>query len=593
VRRPLGPVFIVALGALAYSNTIDAPFVFDDVPNIVLSHQVRDLGAAIEGLPTISRAVGRLSFALNHAVHGFDVRGYHLVNLAIHLLASLCVGWLAAAAYRAARSAAAPAGAPGATGDPEDGGARLAALAAGSLFVAHPVQTQAVSYLVQRFASLATLLYVASLLLYARSRAAPAGRRVLPYAGSLACAVLAMRTKEIAFTLPLAIVLYELLFVRAGRRERLRWLAAPLATLAVIPAAILAESGGEDPEAFVLANSVGPGKFGRLEYLLTQPRVVVGYLRLLVLPVGQNVDPDVPLHRTVDWQVALSALVLAAILGAGAWLAVRGRRGARPHALVAGFGVVFFFLALSVESSIVPIADLMAEHRLYLPAAGAFVAAGAGLAALVERLRPRAPWLVRAAPALVVVAAVACAGATWARNRVWASPVALWRDAVEKSPNKLRPLLNYAAALRMSGDLDGARRVSLRALAFPPTNSTQAFALGIIYRENGDVASARRMWEAALEANPSNHYALVALGTLADEAGDRSAARALMERALEIEPAFDEAHLKLGLILEEAGEYDKALFHYETFMRVAPPWRASAAAQIAQRARRLRAGGGR
>jgi tetratricopeptide (TPR) repeat protein len=170
-------------------------------------------------------------------------------------------------------------------------------------------------------------------------------------------------------------------------------------------------------------------------------------------------------------------------------------------------------------------------------------------------------------PALVVVVGLACGAATWARNRVWASPVSLWRDAAEKSPNKLRP--------------------------FTPTNSTQAFALGIVYREIGDVESARRMWEAALEANPSSHYALVALGTLADEAGDTVRARAYMEKALEIEPAFDEAHLKLGLILEESGEYERALFHYDTFMRVAPPWRAPAVAQIEQRARRLRAGGAR
>ena len=191
------------------------------------------------------------------------------------------------------------------------------------------------------------------------------------------------------------------------------------------------------------------------------------------------------------------------------------------------------------------------------------------------------------------MAGLGYASAAWARNQVWASPVSLWRDAAEKSPNKLRPLLNYAAALRMSGDLEGARRVSLRALAFRPTNSTQAFALGIVYREIGDVESARRMWEAALEANPSNHYVLVALGTLADEAGDTMRARTYMEKALEIEPAFDEAHLKLGMILEESGELEAALVHYETFMRLAPPWRADAVAKVERMAQRLRARGAR
>ena len=195
-----------------------------------------------------------------------------------------------------------------------------------------------------------------------------------------------MRTKEIAFTLPFAIVMYELLFVSATWRERLRWVALPLVT-AIPSFAMLTEIGVDNAEAFALPSSVGPGQFGRLEYLLTQPRVVVTYLRLLVFPVGQNVDPDYPLHMTVDWEVALSAVLLAALLGAGAWLAVRGRRRALPHALVAGFGILFFFLSLSIESSVVPISDLMQEHRLYLPNVGAFMAVGAGLA-IADRTPP-------------------------------------------------------------------------------------------------------------------------------------------------------------------------------------------------------------
>ena len=113
---------------------------------------------------------------MNHAVHGFDVRGYHAVNLAIHLLASLCVYWLVSVAFRAARAG---------QSDQSDRGARLAALTAGVLFVAHPVQTQAVTYVVQRFASLATLLYVASLLLYAKSRLLPTRKQAILLYGRL------------------------------------------------------------------------------------------------------------------------------------------------------------------------------------------------------------------------------------------------------------------------------------------------------------------------------------------------------------------------------------------------------------------------
>lgn len=575
----LDALLVVAVGALAYSNTFRVPFTFDDVGEIVASHPVRDLPTALRELPLAPRAFGRLSFALDYAVHGLDVTGYHVVNLVIHLLTALVVCALARTLLRAA-------------GAPDDGRMRLAGLAAALLFVAHPIQTQAVTYVVQRYASLATLLYGTALLLYARSGLEEhRGRSRAQYAGAIVAAFLAMRVKEIALTLPLALGLYEVLFVRAPARERLRRLAAPLLLLAVIPSLhFLAYAPAEGPATLgtVQAVSRGASEATRLEYLLTQARVIMTYLRLLVLPVGQNIDYDYPLSRSVDVTVAVSALGIAASIGAGAWLARVGRSRPSPAALVAGFGILFFFLALSVESSVIPIREVIAEHRMYLPAVGAAVAAGVAAAAGTAGFRARLPRL-SPAPGLALGALVLALGtATWSRNAVWRDPVALWSDAATKSPAKLRPILNWAGALRNQGDREAALRVSLRGLALQPTDSEELLALGNVYRELGDAQNARRLFEESLRLRPYFGHTLMALGTLSWEEGDRAGARQYFQRAVDANPVLSGAHLKLAIALYETGERDRAYDEFELYVRYAAPWEAENVARITQLLRERR-----
>ncbi len=577
-------LWVLLVGALAYSNSFRVPFTFDDAGQVVGSFPVRDLATAIRELPWAPRALGRLTFALDYALHGLDVAGYHVVNLAIHLLAALAVAALTRTALRAAGSVAA-------------GGRRFAGVAAALLFVAHPVQTQAVTYVVQRYTSLSTLLYVVSVLLYAQSRLEPDVRRArMRYAGSMLAALLAMRVKETALTIPFALALYELLFVRASLAERVRRLAIPAALLAVVPVLYFvahAPLQGDAQGTAATIDAVARDRFtvSRLEYLLTEARVVVTYLRLLVLPVGQNVDYDFPVSRSPDLAVLASAVLLAALVGLGAWLAVIGRRRGSAPALVAGFGILFFFLALSVESSVIPIRDVIAEHRIYLPSAGAFMAAGVGIVAGRDALRRRLAGLARAVPAALAAVVIVLGAAAWGRNQVWADPVALWSDAAAKSPGKLRPILNWAGALRKRGDRAAALQVASRGLSLPATDVQELVALANVRRQLGDLTGARADLEEALRIDPAFPHALLAMGGIRWDEGDHVAGRAYFQRAVDADPLLAAAHLKLAGALHEAGEEDRAYQELELFVRYALPSEAAQADQVVQMLRDRRAGG--
>src|SRR6185503_14617809 len=187
---------IFLVGSLIYANTLKAPFVYDDEPFIVYNTNIKDLG----NLPAIwhaaavpSRFISFLSFALNYHFHGLDVAGYHLVNIGIHLINALLVYWLMLLTLRGHEAR------------------RMLAAAIALLFLTHPIQTQAVTYITQRFTSLATLFYLAAICFYASGRVY---RKPIYYAGAVLSAVLAMFTKEIALTLPVAIIMYDFYFLK-------------------------------------------------------------------------------------------------------------------------------------------------------------------------------------------------------------------------------------------------------------------------------------------------------------------------------------------------------------------------------------------
>jgi len=615
VRSASGPraaVVIAAATALAYSNTLDATFHFDDVLAIVRNESLRHLASFWP--PSGNRYLGYLSFALNYRVGGLDVLGYHVVNILIHVCNALLVTWLTAATLRtpALRRA--------------DAGPLVRAylpLTAALLFAAHPLQTQAVTYVVQRFTSLATLWYLLSLALYAEARLSMGDERARTwraaglYAGSLLAAVAAMRTKEIGFTLPFVAAGYELLLFGSGRRTLL--LLAPLGATALLVPLGLATGG--DSLAEVLAN---PADFAaeapaipRSVYLLTQLRVLVAYLRLVVLPIGQNVDPDVPLSTSVfEPRVLLALALLATLATFGAALLLRGRSANRAPEILIACGIAWFFVTSSVESSIIPIRDVMFEHRTYLPMAGLAVALGTGLLWGVERVRLPGSHAVHAALAIVVIVGPLGAAA-YARNAVWRDDITLWTDAVAKSPGKARAHNNLGAAYEAAGRPDEAAREYAIALRLRPVSmqvgsraalrpdfASATIDLGSAYQALGRFSSAEREYREAIRLDPSRadvhsnlgltYHAQGRMDDAFREYGEAirldprlAAARSNLanaylasgrmddairefREAIRIEPAFPEAHNNLGVAYQTKGQLDDAVREFREAIRLAP-----------------------
>lgn len=571
--RPLRAIAqIIALtGATlaAYANTLRSPFLFDDYINIASNAAIRSLSnftslarlVDASSLPTnLKYATGvrpfaYLTFALNYAVGGNDALGYHVVNLAIHLACALLV-------YALTRQLlATPAFSEGPVSD--DGGSLRSALAEWApfftalLFACHPLQTEAVTYVTQRFASLAALLYLGAVVCHVRWRlgGGPRGLR----AASLALALLAMTTKELAATLPVVLFLLEIVFFGSTLRLAARRVWPFLLTVAVIPLLMLWVSRHIGSESLGDVVARGQSVPHALDYLLTQTTVLVMYLGLLVWPSRLNFDYDYPLYRTVaEPRVIASTVLLLALFAGTIYLLLRARRRSNAPMAVVAFGALWFLVTSAVESSVVPLADLVDEYRCYLPSVGFWWAVVFGTILAVQR-RPVA--VRRAALAGLGVVAMLLVVATYRRNEVYRDEVTLWEDTVAKSPLKARPHTNLSIAYGKAGRPEESI-VHFQAAAYLNPEFRKAHGRLGVKQEEFDQAM-----RGAVATFVQRH---LTNGIAALEKGEIDAAGAEFRAALKLDPDNADAHSDLGYVHAMRKEYEEAIRENREAVRLAP-----------------------
>jgi hypothetical protein len=538
----IAPVLgILVLGLFAYGNSLHGEFVFDDIQQVRDNLAIRDLSAFLGRSGYLSypnRFVGYATLALNYRLGGLEVFGYHLANLIIHLLTSLLVCQLVRLAFRT----------PLVRNTPLAPNVRGVSFVAAGLFATHPLGTQAVTYIVQRFTSLAALFYLLAVVLYlswrlaAESSGARTVRRAAVYAGVLLSALLAMRTKEIAFTLPAAIILTELLFFPAGGLRR--WFPVfPVGAIALLIPASWIDFRGPLEDVAASADRVTRllTPVSRLDYLKTQAVVVVEYLRLLVWPSGQNLDHDFPVFTSAfDPRVLFSLAVLGSLAALAIWLTHRttprpGRTSLDPAFRMVAFGIGWFFVTLSVESSLIPIVDVIYEHRAYLPSVGLFAAAATLLGLLFFKVAPENAARVTVLTGLGL--ALLLGSVSMQRNAVWANAVTLWSDAAEKSPGKARPHLLLGEALDAARRYGEAEREFRRAVEIDPDFPPGRTSLATFLQKSGKARDAEAEYRVVLRLDSTHYPAIFNLAELLWSSGRRDEAAALYRRFLELAPA--------------------------------------------------------
>jgi tetratricopeptide (TPR) repeat protein len=564
-------LLVLVVAIIAYSNSIDFQFRFDDRANITGNPLIKDFRyfkdpSLADEVPMRyvlsfkNRVVGYLTLALNYRAHGLDVRGYRVTNIAIHIINALLVYWLVTLIFRT----------PPLRASALSDKSRLIALLSALLFVSHPVQTQAVTFVVQRLASLATLFCILSLTLYVRFRLSTGKGGALLYALSLFSAVLAMKTKEIAFTLPVIVALFELVFLSGPAKKRLLLLAPIALTMLIVPLSVLGSDAslggilGDMSEA----TRLGETDIARSDYLLTEFGVIATYLRLLVFPINQNLDYDYPEYGSFfSPRVFLSFLLLVSIFSLGLFMLRRSRR-TEPALRLPAFGIFWFFTTLSVESSIVPIVDVIFEHRLYLPSAGGFMAAGTAAFLLPGRLKEGMSRT--AAFSLIALVVLLFSVATHARNTVWQSRLDLWTDVLKKSPRKARAHNNIAGAYESEGDMDRALKHYETAAMLKPDSVPIQNNLANAYVTSGMFEKAIERFSMVLRMNPDYIEAHHDLGSAYYKMGRTEKAIEQYERVIETNPKFMNAYINLGAIYNSKGRPDKAAEYLKQVVALRP-----------------------
>ena len=568
-----------------YAYSLKGPFVLDDRPNIrhnshisLSSFSLDSIKAAGFKSPISSRPVANVSFGLNYYFGGYDVFGYHLVNVVIHIITGLLLFLLVKTTLLLSLGATGDAfiAKPATTVSVSTIGWRsldlsLVSFWTAALWLVHPIQTQSVTYIVQRMNSMAALFFVLSLLLYARGRISQRRRldssrrsSIHPYvwfAGSLVGGLLALGSKEIAATLPFFILLYEWYFFQdlslSWVKRNWIWVVIISIILAMVAVVYL----GYHPWDTILAGYAGRD-FTPLQRVLTQFRVVIFYLSLLMWPHPSrlNLEHDVALSTSLFDPVTtvLSLGFIAGMLVLGICLARRQR--------MLSFCLLWFLGNLVIESSVIGL-ELVFEHRLYLPSMFLILSA-----VMLFSRYVRYRWLQVAVLGLVVLVS---AWGTFERNKVWQDEVTLLKDCVNKSPNKARARYNLGIAMAEKGQVNEAIKQYREALRINPGYAAVHTNLGIELYRLGKVDEAVDHYYKALKINPEFENAHIQLGIALFGIGRVSEAIHHYSEALRINPTSAEAHNNLGNVFLKQGQLEAAGKHYFRALEINPEFAAA------------------
>lgn len=530
VKGYLPFLFLGLAVTLLYGHTLQVPFYLDDSGAIYDSKVVKDLALAFSRVLTM-RGLSTLTFALNYRVGELNVVGYHLANISIHFAASCLVLLLLRRVF------------------PQRPWQQyFGAL----LFVAHPLQTQAVTYLVQRMTSLSALLFLLAIYLFVRAResiAAGVGyreqRHLFFYFGALVAGALAILGKENAVILPVALWLYSRFFLSdqaEGWRSQLVYLlpffAIPLLAVVAYLLVPLLSGPGLDTMGYSRHLRSMEGNTP-LHYLATQCSVLWIYIRMLFLPFGQALDHAYPISPSL-----ITAKSVGGFLGLAGLVALAWHLHRRQPAIT--FAIGWFFLTLAVESSFIPL-DPLFEHRLYLP----MFALSVLVPTLVELL-PRSVWQYLSGVVVILSLMIL----TWQRNDLWRNPIAFNTDNLKVSPDNERVYFNLGQEYLKVGLVAEGEGLVRESIALNPSRHFGYMSLYELYVAQDRLDEAIGMLEYGLDHVQGKDQGPLYnnLSYIYAKKGEFASAIEVLQLAIAADPGVPATYYNLAQMLMFAGE---------------------------------------
>jgi tetratricopeptide (TPR) repeat protein len=507
-------ILIAVIGILAYANSFTNSFQFDDGYHIVEGTKIRNLDnyfTLAHWKNVGNRPLAFLTLAVDYQLAPKDaqnvplVYGFHISNLIFHILAGfmaflLTMEILSQSVFKKNKVVS-------------DYKVLIAFFTA-AIFVAHPIQTQAVTYIIQRMAVLAGFFYMWSILLYIKGRnehmdpkLEKAWKPWAYYGAAFFAGFLAFVSKQNAITFPIAFILTEIFFIR-DKNEKIdrRFL--------IISSSII---GGVILLALLVKGiPVEYDKMSRSEYLLTQFRVIPKYWQLLFLPINQHLDYYFPVSTKLNIKESLGLLFILLTMALAAWLYLK-------KWYVAAFGIFWFYLSLSVESSIIPIRDVIFEHRLYLALYGFAFAISYLAFYFLSARKAIYPVIALSLLSLIYI------GASINRNAVWKTPFTLWSDSVKKSPKRERAW----------------------------------YWLATYYTSEKDLENAMKCYNTSIECNPAFPLAYNGRANLEKQSNDMKAAIKDYDKAIQLDPKYATAFYNRGITYAAMDKLDKAIADYD------------------------------
>ncbi|MCK5524046.1 MAG: tetratricopeptide repeat protein [Thiomargarita sp.] len=596
MRLKIGYVQVLLLAisiVLIYGHTLDVPFYLDDFSSIQENPVIFEWQGTLAELWQFAalRIVGYFTFALNYQFHQFQVTGYHIVNILIHFLTGCAILGLLRGLVRT------PALKPVLSEESK----RWLPLIVALIFVLHPLQIQGVTYIVQRLASLSALFYIATMACFIQARLTENWNyRSFWILTCLLLALFAFFTKQNTATLPISLLLLEILFFPGSKRRLI--LAGGIAVFCLgIAWLILAYVFKQNPFSLEAMEALTreTTTISRTSYLATQMSVLWTYIGLFFWAASSHIDYSYPITEGFLYANENYHLVAKVLHSEAIWALIGhlfilslAAYNLRRRPLVA-FGIFFYYLAHAVESSLIPIRDVIFEHRTYLP--------NLGLAVLCAWLFVvQIPyWLnSRLAQIIIITLLIVLGSATWQRNQMWRDPVALWQHNVEQSPEKKRGWVILGKHLVQRGQLEkeqGQTKQSQETLK--KSIETLNHAIIKIKRSDGTVSlsfsvetalnlivaykslyqydKALRWVNRALAMKnlmrPFDHAKfLVNKGNIFYELKRYRESEASYRKAIQIYPHNLKARINLASLLSVTGHYDEAIALYQKVLEINP-----------------------